>query len=136
MAGTVDPGAGPPEHVHHLQTETLTVVSGRLGVIVAGEERIAGPGETVAFAPGVPHRFWNAGDTVAEVTGTASPSGNLEWYLTQIYNAGGRPNALDGAFLSTRYRTEFAMTSIPAFARRAVLPAVAAIAQRLGRYRH
>jgi mannose-6-phosphate isomerase-like protein (cupin superfamily) len=136
MAGTVDPGAGPPEHVHHLQTETVTVVSGRVAAVVAGEQRVAGPGETLVFAPGVPHRFWNAGDTVAEVTGTASPPGNLEWYLTQIYNAGGRPGTLDGAFLATRYGSEFTITEIPTAVRRLLLPALAACARVLRRYPH
>ena len=68
--GTVDPGAGPPMHVHHLQSETITVQSGRIGYVVAGEpERFAGPGDTAHFAAGVPHRFWNAGDAEAVITG-------------------------------------------------------------------
>jgi hypothetical protein len=55
VTSTVDPGAGPPMHVHHLQSETVTVRSGRVGVSVAGEpDRFAGPGEQVHFAAGVP----------------------------------------------------------------------------------
>src|SRR4051812_33852328 len=141
MAGSVDPGAGPPEHVHHLQTETVTVISGRLGVAIPGEpERFAGPGETVVFAPGTPHRFWNAGDTELAITGTARPPHNLEWFLTQIYAStathGGRPGGFDGAFLSTRYRDEFAITAIPAPVRRFLFPVQAAVGRLLGRYGH
>jgi hypothetical protein len=56
-------------HVHRLQSETLTVQSGRIGVSIAGEpDRLAEAGETA----GVPHRFWNAGDTEFVVTGEAS----------------------------------------------------------------
>jgi len=59
----VQPGSGPPMHVHHLQEESLTVQEGRIGYRVpGGPERFAGPGETVTFAPGQMHRFWNAGD--------------------------------------------------------------------------
>src|SRR3954463_3516408 len=83
-----------------------------------------------------PPGFGNAGETAAAVTGTASPPGNLEWYLTQIYTAGGRPGALDGAFLATRYRTEFTMTAIPTAVRRVLLPALAACARALRRYPH
>src|SRR4051812_1722814 len=83
LEGSVDPGAGPPEHVHFLQEESVTVVSGRLAVAVADAPvQYASAGDTVVFPPGVPHRFWNAGDTVAEMTGEARPPHNLEWYLT------------------------------------------------------
>src|ERR1700754_1823462 len=62
LSGTVDPGAGPPEHIHHLQTEAVTVESGRAGYTLAGgAEQFAGPGDRVVFEPGVPPRFWNAG---------------------------------------------------------------------------
>ena len=44
------PGAGPPMHVHYLQEEAMTVVSGTLGFQILGElPREAGPGETVIF---------------------------------------------------------------------------------------
>ena len=59
----VQPGSGPPMHVHHLQEESLTVQEGRMGYCLSGgPDRFAGPGETVTFAPGQMHRFWNAGD--------------------------------------------------------------------------
>ena len=105
-------------HVHHLQTETMTVDSGRVGYAIAGEaERFAGPGEIVTFGPGVEHRFWNAGDERARCRGEVYPPHNLEYFLTQVFASiaahGGRPGAFDGAFLMTRYRAEFAMTAIP-----------------------
>ena len=46
---------------------------------IAGEpERFAGPGETVTFAAGVEHRFWNAGDDEFVMTGEVYPPHNLE----------------------------------------------------------
>ena len=60
------------------------------------------------------------------IEGEVSPPDNLEYFLTAVYASvkahGGRPGAFDGAFLLTRYRSEFAMTSIPAPVRRFVLP--------------
>ncbi len=141
VSGSVDPGAGPPMHIHHLQSETLTVQSGRIGYLVAGEpERFAGPGETAHFPAGVPHRFWNAGDTEAVVTGSASPPNNMEWFLTQTYASiaahGGRPSTLDGAYLMTRYRHEFEITDIPLPVRRFVFPVIAFLGRVFGRYGH
>ena len=73
-------------HVHRLQSEAVRVESGRIGVQIAGErERFAGPGDQLVFAPGVAHRFWNAGDTELVITGEVSPPDNVEWFLTQIY---------------------------------------------------
>src|SRR6188768_2223063 len=43
----VQPGAGPPMHVHFLQDESLTVVSGKIGAQIAGQPPFfCGPGET------------------------------------------------------------------------------------------
>src|SRR4051794_30953869 len=85
LTGTVDPGAGPPEHIHHLQTEGVTVRSGRLAYVIdGGPERLAGPGDQVVFEPGVPHRFWNAGDDELLMDGDVWPAHNLEYFLTRI----------------------------------------------------
>ena len=44
----VQPGAGPPMHVHFKQEEALTVIDGELGYQLFGEEpQTAGPSGTV-----------------------------------------------------------------------------------------
>jgi quercetin dioxygenase-like cupin family protein len=44
------PGAGPPMHLHYLQEEAMTVVTGKLGFQINGEQpRYTSPGD----APGV-----------------------------------------------------------------------------------
>jgi quercetin dioxygenase-like cupin family protein len=141
ISSRVDPGAGPPMHVHHLQSETIRVISGSIGVeLQDGPARFAGPGDTLTFDPGVVHRFWNAGDGELVLEGEVSPALNLEYFLTQVYASvkanGGRPSALDAAFLLTRYRTEFAMTSIPLPVRRFVFPLQAFLGRVFGRYGH
>lgn len=141
VRNVVAPGAGPPMHVHFLQEERVTVESGRMAYLVEGEaERFAGAGETVAFAPGVVHRFWNAGEEELVGTGTISPAGNVEYFLTEVFastarNGGKRPGLFDAAYLSHRYRTEFALTEIPAPVRRFGFPAIIAVGRLLGRYR-
>ncbi|MEO5815541.1 MAG: cupin domain-containing protein [Gemmatimonadaceae bacterium] len=70
----VGPGAGPPMHLHARQDESVTLVQGRLGYVIVGQEpRFASVGETVDFARGVAHRFWNAGDEVLRCEGHISP---------------------------------------------------------------
>lgn len=137
----VKPGGGPPMHVHHYQTEALTVVAGRIGYQTLGQEaRFAGPGESVVFAPGEVHRFWNAGEDDLRCAGYIKPADNIEYFLTRIYEAqkktgSDRPDAFDAAYLTTRYRSEFAMTDIPAFVVRFVFPLQIAIGRLLGKYR-
>ena len=41
----------------------------------ASPSRFAGPGEEITFAPGVAHRFWNAGDDRARHDGRGPPAG-------------------------------------------------------------
>ena len=137
----VKPGAGPPMHVHHHQEEVFTVERGRIGYQRLGEpERFAGPGETVAFAPGEPHRFWNAGDGELRCTGHIEPADNVEYVLTAIFESAkrtgrGRPDVFDAAFLMTRYRSEYAMLEIPRMVQRYLFPVLVAVGALLGRYR-
>jgi quercetin dioxygenase-like cupin family protein len=102
----VQPGSGPPMHVHHLQTESITVVQGRLGwQVPGGEPHFAEAGETVTFKPGEAHRFWNAGTDELRCTGYTSPPDNVEYFLTELYDStrrhrGKRPGLMDAAYLS------------------------------------
>src|SRR5919112_3914868 len=82
----VEPGAGPPMHVHYHQEEVFTVREGRLGYQrLGGPEQFAGPGETVVFPAGEPHRFWNAGDGDLRCAAQVEPADNLEYFLTEIF---------------------------------------------------
>ena len=141
VRNAVAPGAGPPMHVHHLQEEALTVERGTMAYQVLGEgERRAEAGETVTFAPGVAHRFWNAGDDELVGSGHIRPPDNVEYFLTEIFastrRAGGkRPGLFDGAYLSHHYRSEFELMAVPAPVRRFVFPAVAAVGSLFGLHR-
>lgn len=137
----VQPGVGPPMHVHYRQEEGLTVVEGRLGYQIQGEEaRFIGPGETVVFAPGVAHRFWADGDEVLRCTAYITPPDNVAYFLSEIHRSirergDGRPDFFDAAFLLHRYRSEFAMLSIPAFVQRAIFPVLRLVGHLTGKYR-
>jgi quercetin dioxygenase-like cupin family protein len=141
VTNAVSPGAGPPMHVHHLQEEALTVESGTMGwQVQGGPEQTAGPAQTVTFAPGEMHRFWNAGDDELVCSGYVRPPDNLEYFLTQIYasmraTGGDRPRMFDAAYLLTRYRTEFGMAVPPAPVQRVLFPIVLAVGRLLGHHR-
>jgi len=141
VENVVTPGAGPPMHVHHHQEEALTVTHGRIAYQRPGEApHFAGPGERVVFRPGEAHKFWNAGADDLRCTGYVEPADNIEYFLTEIYAStrrmgGTRPNPFDAAFLTTRYRDEFAMVEIPAVVQRFVFPVQIAIGRLLGKFR-
>jgi quercetin dioxygenase-like cupin family protein len=138
VENAVSPGAGPPMHVHHLQEEGLTIQRGTIGWQLQGEEeRLAGAGETVRFAAGEAHRFWNAGDDELVCTGYIRPHDNLEYFLSRIFasmqaNGGKRPRTFDAAYLLTRYRTEFGMSVPPPPVQRVLFPIVVAVGGLLG----
>lgn len=137
----VQPGVGPPMHVHHHQEEALTVRSGRMGYQRKGEEpQYAGVGETVVFPRGESHRFWNAGTEELRCTGYVRPPDSIEYFLRGIYEAqkrsgGLRPDAFEAAYLMVRYRSEFGMDEIPGFVARFVFPLQVVLGHLLGRYR-
>jgi quercetin dioxygenase-like cupin family protein len=137
----VQPGSGPPMHIHHHQEESLTVQQGRIGYQRPGElAQFGGPGQTVVFKPGEAHKFWNAGEGELRCDGYVEPADNLEYFLTELYastkrNGGGRPDPFDAVFLITRYRSEFAMVEIPAAVQRFVFPLQLAVGRLLGKYR-
>ena len=143
LTGVLQPGKGPPMHAHLQQTESLTAVEGELGYEIAGQElKTLKPGETVTFAPGVPHRFWAAGDQVLKCEGYVSPPDNVEYFLGKIYEsqkennaADGRPADYDAAFLLGHFRREYAMPAIPGFVRNAIFPMLRRIGRLTGKHR-
>lgn len=138
----VQPGAGPVMHVHFRQDEGLTVINGKMGYQILGEEpHYVGPGESVEFKRGVPHRFWNAGEDILNCDGWVKPANSFIFFLTALYQAVNKsgkeaPEIFDGAFLMTRYKTEYDLPEIPVFVKRVIMPATVAIGKILGKYKH
>jgi mannose-6-phosphate isomerase-like protein (cupin superfamily) len=140
VENVVRPGGGRPMHVYHRQTETLTVREGRLAWERPGEPAaFAGPGETVVFAAGEPHRLWNAGEGELRCTASIEPAGNTEYLLAALYDSqkrsgGKRPDPFDTAFLASRYRGELEVMTIPPLVRRLVFPLLLVIGRLLCKF--
>src|SRR5215207_3852060 len=99
----VEPGAGPPMHVHFLQEEGFTVEQGRIGYQRLGEApQFAEPGESIVFKAGVPHKFWNARTDQLRCTAYIEPVDSAEYLLSELVASaqrnGGRPSLFDAAF--------------------------------------
>ena len=134
-------GAGPPMHVHYKQAESLTVTEGEMSYQILGQEPVTvGVGDTAMFEVGVPHKFWNSGKEVLKCTGWVKPAHHLDYFLTEMYKAidegdGERPEPFASAYLTMRYKTEFAMLELPGFVRKVIIPVTYFIGKLLGKYK-
>lgn len=127
VENTVKPGSGPPMHVHFKQAECLTIVQGKMGVQLPGEEpKFYNEGDTALFEAGIPHKFWNSGNEPLICKGWIKPIDNIEYFLSEIFKStkenGGRPGNFDAAYLMTRYKSEFDMVEIPGFVKKVIFP--------------
>lgn len=142
VEGFTTPGNGPTMHTHFLQDEELTVVSGKMGYQMLGQEpRFAEVGESVMFKRGTPHRFWNAGENLLHCTGWVKPANSVVYFLSALYAAQnksgkGQPETFDGAYLVTRYASEYDVPEIPAFVKKTIMPLTCTIGRLLGKYKH
>lgn len=138
----VTPGNGPVMHTHFLQQEVLTVVEGKIGYSVKGQPaQFAGKGETIVFDPGVPHRFWNAGEDTLHCEGWIKPANTIVFFLSSIFAAQNKsgseqPEIFDAAYLITRYASEYELAGMPWFVRKIIIPITYNLGWLLGKYKH
>jgi quercetin dioxygenase-like cupin family protein len=111
-----------PMHTHRHEDEYTYVLEGEIGVQVGDEVRVARPGD-LAFKPrGVPHAFWNAGDTPARALEIISPAG-FERYFAEVSallppNHPGPPDERAIGAVMARYGLEMDLASIPVLVER------------------
>ena len=141
LEGTLPPGAdGPPLHVHIHEHEEVNVKAGTAGALVGREKIIVPAGGSAIFPAGIPHRWWNAGDDLLELSGQVVPSVDLDRYLQAVFavlnaSANGRPSIFHLAHVLWRHRdTQLMAVPAPAI-QRIVLPVVLFIGRILGKYR-
>jgi mannose-6-phosphate isomerase-like protein (cupin superfamily) len=82
LEGSLPPhSSGPPLHVHFQEHEQGRVAAGTLGAIVGNKKITVQAGEPADLPPGVPHRWWNAGEDLLEFKGRVVPVIDLDRYL-------------------------------------------------------
>lgn len=124
------PGAHvPARHVHPIQEERFTVISGQMRFRLGRRSFVVGPGATVAIPRGVAHWFGNAGLGEAHARVEARPALRMEEMFEEteaIGVAASRqgshlPRVTDLARLLLRYQREVAVPNAPAPLVRALL---------------
>jgi quercetin dioxygenase-like cupin family protein len=90
-------GLTPPAHLHPDQDEAFEVVSGTIGVRLAGSTRVLIPGDLITIPRGTPHTMWNAGAEPARARWALAPAGRtVEWFslLDRYQRVNGRTPGL------------------------------------------
>jgi quercetin dioxygenase-like cupin family protein len=98
-------------HVHPSQEERFQVLRGSVGFQVGREKHVAGPGNRLTVPAGTAHRFWNAGDEVAQFVCEIRPALQFESLLETMFalaadgktNRKGMPNPLRLAVIANAH---------------------------------
>lgn len=136
------PKSGPAMHTHFLQDEQLTVISGTMGYQFIGQEpQLAKVGETVFFKRGIAHKFWAEGNDPLHCKGSIFPANSVVYFLSAVYaaqNKAGKaePEPFDGAYLLTKYASEYDMPEIPQFVKKVIFPITVFLGNLFGKYKH
>ena len=89
VLGHLDPGAGPPDHVHFKQDEMFYVLEGTFEFAIGDQIATAGPGTLIFVPRTVVHRFRNVGTTRARLLEWSLPGG-LDHYFSGISDLAAR----------------------------------------------
>ncbi len=129
------------EHVHPLQEERFAITAGEAHFTVAGEHRVAGPGETLVVPVGVPHSESNPGSIAVEGTIELRPA----LHTKQMFEAfgglssegkatarGAPKNPLQLGATLWHFRHESRATSPPIWLQNLILPPLAVLAKIFG----
>ena len=143
MEGDVfaQPGGHPAAtHVHPQQEERFRVLRGTVRFEVDGKERVLGPGESTAVAPGRAHTWANVGDDEACIRVELEPALRTEMFFETFFglatdgrtNSKGLPNLLSMAVLLREYDAEVRLARPPAVVQRALFAPLALVGRTVG----
>jgi quercetin dioxygenase-like cupin family protein len=129
-------------HVHPGAEEHFTVKAGRIKVVVNGQERIVGPGESAIVPRGQPHHFANASEGNSEITVEFRPAQqHLRFFANfasmaekhpEWFSAAGEPDFLLVALTLNTYRGHLYLAAIPPIVQKVLFAVLAPIARLRG----
>jgi quercetin dioxygenase-like cupin family protein len=133
-------GPKEPEHIHPVQENRFEILEGVLKFRIAGRERTAGPGETIAIPARTPHCFWNSGDTQAHYIQEFRPALRIDSFFETWFNlaqngklnAQGLPNLLQTAVLLHGFWNEIQVTQPPFIVQKIMATMLAPVGRLLG----
>lgn len=82
---SVQPGGGPPPHIHNAEDESFHLLEGTLMIRVGDDTLTASPGDFVYLPRGVAHSFKNIGDVTAKALVLNTPAG-LENFFAEVFD--------------------------------------------------
>jgi mannose-6-phosphate isomerase-like protein (cupin superfamily) len=77
----VEPGQGPPPHVHENEDEAFYVQEGEFEILAGDSLSRVGPGSYVFLPRHLPHTFKNVGAVTGRLLGTATPGGHEHFFV-------------------------------------------------------
>lgn len=89
---SVEPGGGPPPHIHHREDESFHILEGTLAIQVGEYTIIASAGDFAYLPRGIAHAFKNTGNTIAKALVLITPAG-LENYFAEVFERVADPSA-------------------------------------------
>jgi mannose-6-phosphate isomerase-like protein (cupin superfamily) len=128
-------------HLHPYQTERFEILGGTIGMKIGRKKVEAHYGDVLTVEPGMPHKFWNAGDDQLHFVCVIRPALQFEQLLETMFalaadgktNGKGIPNPLRLAVIAKANFDTVRLPLIPAWMQRAAL-AVGAPVGRLAGY--
>ena len=116
-------------HKHPYQTEIFTVLEGRLGVKRGREKLELGPGEVALIDPGLPHKFWNAGEETLRFRAEVRPALQFESLIETMFglavdgktNRKGMPGPLRLAVVANHHFDVVRLPVVPQWLQKAAL---------------
>jgi quercetin dioxygenase-like cupin family protein len=134
-------GRVPSSHAHPEQTETFTVLEGRMRFRLGLRRQVVAAGQTIAIPPGTVHHFANAGDIPARVAVASRPALAMEDLLetaaamAREQHAAGRPipRLIELALFMADFSREVRAPFLPSALVRPVTHWIARRARRRGR---
>ena len=110
-----------PEHIHPLQENIFTMMSGSCNFSINGKEQIVRPGQTIKIPPGTRHYFWNAGNEVAHYIQEFKPALEIDGFFETFFalsrdgklNDQGIPNFFHASIIMLQYKNEIRVLTPP-----------------------
>jgi mannose-6-phosphate isomerase-like protein (cupin superfamily) len=133
-------GFAAQDHLHPKQEETHEVVSGVLGMTIAGRDVVLHPGNVEVVPARTPHRLWSRDDEPIHLRVEIRPALRQETLIETFVglaregkvNAKGYPNLLQLAVISRAYEDEGYALKPPLAVQRALFGPLAALGRALG----
>jgi quercetin dioxygenase-like cupin family protein len=109
---------GAAVHTHANEDEYTYVLEGEIGFEIGEDTLLARPGELVFKPRGIPHAFWNAGDSPARALEIVSPAGFERYFdeIAPLFEADGPPDMQRLGEIAARYGLAFDPSSLPRLA--------------------